>query len=157
VPTHTHTLKHINTHTHTHTPTQCRLRQQKVLEVFAGTATCADTRTLTHTHTHTFARTHTHTHAGYTNEKSWRCSLALPPVLLLASGIGIWFLTDDCPLGVLQRVACISMYSVLQCVLQHVAFCSRAASAFGSSPMTAPSGCCSVLQCLFCVCTAAHK
>jgi len=42
--------------------------------------------------------------AGYSNEKSWRCSLAIPPVLLFVNGILIWFLTDDCPLGDINRL-----------------------------------------------------
>jgi len=42
--------------------------------------------------------------SGKTNEEAWRVTLALPPVLLFVTGVLLFFLTDDCPLGDIKHL-----------------------------------------------------
>ena len=42
--------------------------------------------------------------SGYSTEKAWRTTLALPPVLLVVSGVLILFFSDDCPLGDIRHL-----------------------------------------------------
>ena len=41
---------------------------------------------------------------GRTNEEAWRVTLALPPILLFVTGVFLFFLTDDCPLGDIKHL-----------------------------------------------------
>ena len=42
--------------------------------------------------------------SGFSNEESWRYTLALPPVLLIVIGVSLFFFSDDCPLGDIKNL-----------------------------------------------------